>query len=155
VVLPWTLAESRVLLCQSALRTDRRREARDELEHALALAESMDVLRPLAFGPAEVIDLLTRHVGSFGERESAARRVLEARRGTAPAGTHMNLTERERDVLSLLSTSRSLEEIAAELTVSHSTVKTHVKAIYTKLDVSTRREAVVTARCRGLLSATV
>jgi LuxR family maltose regulon positive regulatory protein len=65
----------------------------------------------------------------------------------------LRLTQRERDVLSLLPTPRSLEEIAAELTVSHSTVKTHVKAIYTKLDVSSRREAVVTARDRGLLSA--
>jgi LuxR family transcriptional regulator, maltose regulon positive regulatory protein len=153
VVLPWTLAEGRALLCLCALRSDRRREARQELEYALALAASMDVVRPLAFGPAEVIDLLTRHVGSFGERETVARRVLEARRATAPTSAHLRLTQRERDVLSLLPTPRSLEEIAAELTVSHSTVKTHVKAIYTKLDVSSRREAVVTARDRGLLSA--
>jgi LuxR family maltose regulon positive regulatory protein len=39
----------------------------------------MDVLRPLAIGPVEVIDLLTRHLGSFGERGSTALRVLAAR----------------------------------------------------------------------------
>jgi LuxR family maltose regulon positive regulatory protein len=43
------------------------------------------------------------------------------------------LTERERAVLSLLSSPGSLEELAAHLTVSVDTVKTHVRAIYAKL----------------------
>jgi LuxR family transcriptional regulator, maltose regulon positive regulatory protein len=43
-------------------------------------------------------------------------------------------------------------EIAAELSVSVNTVKTHLKAIYRKLDVAHRREAVVRARELGLMS---
>jgi LuxR family transcriptional regulator, maltose regulon positive regulatory protein len=46
----------------------------------------------------------------------------------------------------------SNQEIAAELFVSVNTVKTHLKAIYRKLDVPDRREAVRRARELELLS---
>jgi LuxR family maltose regulon positive regulatory protein len=152
VVLPWTRVEGRVLGCQLALRADRRPQARRELDHALALAESMDVLRPLATGPPEVIELLTRHLGSFGERESTVLRVLAARNALGTDAHPVSLTERERAVLNMLPTQRSFEEIALDLTVSHSTVKTHVRALYGKLGVNSRRDAVVAARRRGILS---
>jgi LuxR family maltose regulon positive regulatory protein len=61
------------------------------------------------------------------------------------------LTARERAVLRLLPTLRSFEEIAEDLTVSANTVKTHVRAIYTKLGVTRRRDAVAVAVARGLL----
>jgi LuxR family maltose regulon positive regulatory protein len=54
-------------------------------------------------------------------------------------------------VLRLLPTLRSLEEIAEDLTVSANTVKTHVRAIYSKLGVTHRRDAVAVAFDRGLL----
>jgi LuxR family maltose regulon positive regulatory protein len=54
-------------------------------------------------------------------------------------------------VLRLLPSQRSFDEIASDLTVAHSTVKTHVRAIYSKLDATSRREAVDIARRRGLL----
>ena len=152
VVLPWTLVEGRVLECQLALRAGRRPQARRELDHALALAEAMDVLRPLATGPLEIIDLLTRHLGSFGKREATVRRVLAARNALGADARPVPLTERERAVLSMLPTQRSFDEIALDLTVSHSTVKTHVRALYGKLGVNSRREAVATARRRGILS---
>jgi LuxR family maltose regulon positive regulatory protein len=152
VVLPWTLVEGRVLECQLALRADRRPQARRELDHALALSESMDVLRPLATGPPEIIDLLTRHLGSFGERESTAMRVLAARNALGADAEPVSLTERERAVLNMLPTQRSFDEIALDLTVSHSTVKTHVRALYGKLGVNSRRDAVAAARRRGILS---
>jgi LuxR family transcriptional regulator, maltose regulon positive regulatory protein len=152
VVLPWTLVEGRVLECQLALHDGRRPQARRELDHALALSETMDVLRPLATAPPEVIELLTRHLGSFGERESTALRVLTARNALGADAQPVPLTERERAVLSMLPTQRSFEEIALDLTVSHSTVKTHVRALYGKLGVNSRRDAVATARRRGILS---
>lgn len=52
------------------------------------------------------------------------------------------LTEREVAVLRLLSGSLSLREIGKELYVSANTVKTHTQAIYRKLGVSTRHDAV-------------
>jgi LuxR family maltose regulon positive regulatory protein len=152
VVLPWTLVEGRVLGCQLALRGERRPRARRELDHALALSETMDVLRPLATGPPEVIDLLTRHLGSFGERETTALRVLAARNALGADTQPVSLTERERAVLTMLPTQRSFDEIALDLTVSRSTVKTHVRALYGKLGVNSRRDAVAAARLRGILA---
>ncbi|TWF80140.1 LuxR family maltose regulon positive regulatory protein [Pseudonocardia hierapolitana] len=152
VVLPWTMVEGRVLGCQLALRGERRPQARRELDHALALSEAMDVLRPLVIGPPEVIDLLTRHMGSFGDKESTALRVLAARNALGTGTQPVSLTERERAVLNMLPTQRSFDEIALDLTVSHSTVKTHVRALYGKLGVGSRRDAVAAARRRGILS---
>lgn len=56
-----------------------------------------------------------------------------------------DLTERERDVLKLLVEGCSNPEIAVQLTVSRSTIKTHVSHIFEKLGVSTRLEAVAMA----------
>ena len=61
------------------------------------------------------------------------------------------LSDRERDVLRLLPTLLPNTEIAGELFVSVNTVKTHLKAIYRKLDAPGRREAVGRAREAGLL----
>ena len=61
------------------------------------------------------------------------------------------LTDRETDVLRLLQGSLNLTEIAGELYVSHNTVKTHTLALYRKLGVSSRAEAVRIGRSRQLV----
>ena len=61
------------------------------------------------------------------------------------------LTDRELDVLRLLPTSLAAAEIAGELVVAPSTVRTHIKSIYSKLEVHRRMEAVARARELGLL----
>ena len=53
------------------------------------------------------------------------------------------LSQRELAVLGLLPSMLSLDEIATDLTVSVNTVKSHVRSIYTKLGVSSRRMAVL------------
>lgn len=55
------------------------------------------------------------------------------------------LTDREMMVLRLLATNLSIPEIAGELGIAPSTVRTHVKNIYSKLDVHSRFEAVTKA----------
>jgi DNA-binding NarL/FixJ family response regulator len=55
------------------------------------------------------------------------------------------LTEREKKVLQLLAAGASNKQIAAQLFISESTVKTHVAHIYEKLGVKTRAEAAVRA----------
>ncbi len=68
----------------------------------------------------------------------------------APSTTE-SLSERELQVLRLLDSELSGPQIARELFVSHNTLRTHTKHIFTKLDVTNRRAAVRRARQRGLL----
>jgi LuxR family maltose regulon positive regulatory protein len=61
------------------------------------------------------------------------------------------LSERELTVLSMLPSLLSLEDIARDLSVSVNTVKSHVRAVYRKLGVSSRRAAVLAAHEHGLI----
>ncbi len=64
-----------------------------------------------------------------------------------------NLTDRELSVLRYLPSMMTNEEIAAELFVSVNTVKAHLKRIYRKLGVVSRREAVRRAHELGMIRA--
>lgn len=59
------------------------------------------------------------------------------------------LTQRQIDVFRLLVEGKSNKLIARELALSESTVKTHIQAIFERLDISTRAQAVVVAARRG------
>lgn len=61
------------------------------------------------------------------------------------------LTGREVEVLALLVRGRSNKEIAAKLFISETTVKGHLRSVFTKLNVLSRTEAVTTAIRRGLV----
>jgi DNA-binding NarL/FixJ family response regulator len=61
------------------------------------------------------------------------------------------LTGREIDVLKLLARGRSNKEIGTDLFISETTVKTHVRSIFTKLSVMSRTEAIAAANQRGLI----
>ena len=61
------------------------------------------------------------------------------------------LSERELEVLRLLSSSLSSTEMAAELSISVNTLRRHLKNIYAKLDAHSRYEAIARAKEAGLL----
>jgi len=61
------------------------------------------------------------------------------------------LTDREHAVLTLLADGKSNRDIGAEIHIEESTVKSHLKSIFTKLHVVSRTEAVSVAMRRGLL----
>ena len=63
-----------------------------------------------------------------------------------------DLTEREQEVLRQLALGRTNHEIAARLSVSNETVKTHVGNILTKLQLAHRTQAVIYALKKGLIS---
>jgi LuxR family maltose regulon positive regulatory protein len=80
--------------------------------------------------------------------------LLAAAERAAPAAPSQGLVDelspRELEVLRLLRTDLSGPEIAARLVVSLNTVRTHTKAIFTKLGVNSRRAAVSRADHLGL-----
>ena len=62
----------------------------------------------------------------------------------------MSVVENNTMLLRLLDSELSGPEIARQLYVSHNTLRTHTKHIYTKLDATNRREAVSRAAELGL-----
>jgi DNA-binding NarL/FixJ family response regulator len=103
--------------------------------------ELVDAIRVVAagnslFGPAATERLVTR----FGEGPNpAAVRSLDG------------LTDREREILRLLATGLSNAELARQLHLSETTVKTHVSAVLRKLRVRDRVQAVIAAYEAGLV----
>jgi DNA-binding NarL/FixJ family response regulator len=88
---------------------------------------------------------------------SITRRLVERFAGAQPSPAHVNadlstLTPRELEVLGLMARGLSNAELAAELTLSEATVKTHVARILTKLQLRDRVQAVVLAYETGLVS---
>jgi LuxR family transcriptional regulator, maltose regulon positive regulatory protein len=81
------------------------------------------------------------------EREERKLRTRRPREGQLDG----EVTQRELDVLRLLSGELSTRQMAQSLYVAPSTVRTQVKSIYRKLGVSSRKEAVDEAHARGLI----
>jgi LuxR family maltose regulon positive regulatory protein len=121
--------------------------ASQSLEQALALAAGEGYRRPFV-AAFPLRRLLERHLARPTAYGPLVAELLDAlaQGGEAPPGLLEPLSERERAVLRLLPALLSNPEIASELFVSVNTVKTHIKTIYRKLDVTSRRDAVVRAR---------
>ena len=80
-----------------------------------------------------------------------AQRLLSYFATTRPAAVMFpELTEREREILTMIAHGRSNEQIAEQLVVSIKTVRNHVSTIFSKLQVADRAQAVVRAREAGL-----
>ena len=76
----------------------------------------------------------------------------ELRRHAAPTEiTAGPLTPKEVEVINLLASGARYADVASALDLSINTVRTHVRAIYAKLDVGSRTEAVLSAIERGLV----
>lgn len=72
-----------------------------------------------------------------------ARKVVQSFRKTPSASVLDILTNREYEVLKLLSRGLIYKEIAGEMFISIDKVKTHIRNIYKKLEVHTKTEAVM------------
>ncbi|MEU5262281.1 LuxR C-terminal-related transcriptional regulator [Amycolatopsis sp. NPDC021455] len=155
MALPWAAIEASLVGVQAALAAGARERAARLLDDALRTAEPTGVRFPFVFAPPELVAFLTSRLGGLGAGERFAGEILAVRRRLRTPPMPAPLTDRERSVLRLLPTQRSIDEIAQDLTVSPNTVKTHVRGIYAKLDVRSRREAVAIAQERGLLDAEV
>ncbi|CAB3767873.1 hypothetical protein LMG29739_05178 [Paraburkholderia solisilvae] len=93
----------------------------------------------------QVVDALLACVREPG----AAPRVSNVAPRRQPSG--VRLSARETDVLRSISRGASNKEVARELTLSPSTVRTHVESVFRKLECSTRAAATLKASALGLL----
>jgi DNA-binding NarL/FixJ family response regulator len=83
--------------------------------------------------------------------ESALAPVIASRLLSRMRTPQVSLSSREIEVLELVAAGKSNTEVAAELFVSETTVKSHLAHIFSKLDVSSRTAAVSAARRNGIL----
>ena len=100
----------------------------------------------------EIDDLLKRRpgLGTLAGEAAALRSRLAQERGSSVPGSSA-LTAAELRLLPMLCTHLSFPEIAAEMFLSPHTIKSETKAVYRKLDASSRSQAVTRARELGLL----
>ncbi|WP_431280301.1 response regulator [Leifsonia poae] len=83
--------------------------------------------------------------------ESALAPVIASRLLDRLRAPRVSLSAREIEVLGLVAAGRANTEIATELFLSETTVKSHLAHIFSKLDVSSRTAAVSAARQKGIL----
>jgi LuxR family transcriptional regulator, maltose regulon positive regulatory protein len=126
--------------------------ASGHLDRALELASVEGLRQPFACAGLGLQPLLERHLARPTASTPLAADLLASIAGAEPVTAPSEpLSDRERDVLRLLPTLLRTPEIAGELFVSTNTVKSHVKSIYRKLEVSTRRDAVARGRALRLI----
>ncbi|OEJ29731.1 DNA-binding response regulator [Streptomyces agglomeratus] len=90
------------------------------------------------------------HAGHVLLQPEVAGALLSQEEGNGGTGRGSTLTEREREVLTLIADGRSNREIARALVLSEKTVKTHVSNILMKLDLSDRTQAALWAVRHGI-----
>jgi LuxR family transcriptional regulator, maltose regulon positive regulatory protein len=114
----------------------------DQAEARTILAEARTILEPFSDDAGIFPELLKR------QEERTLRTTIKRRNGSLNDG---KLTQRELDVLRLLVGELSTRQMARGLYLAPNTVRTHIKSIYRKLEVSSRKEAVEEAYSRKLL----
>jgi LuxR family maltose regulon positive regulatory protein len=136
--------------------------AQAALERALSLAKPEGYVRTFVSEGIPIYELL-KQIAAQGTNRAYASKLLAAFPAEVKQQTPVTavptttsplidpLSQRELDVLRLLNTHLSGTEIAGELFIAPSTVRSHIKNIYGKLNVHSRTEAVVRAEELNLL----
>jgi len=156
-----SLVEIRMMQALAQDAQGHRAQALQSLGQAWAQAPEPDgYVRLFLDEGASMLELLrdAEHQGLAGDHAGRLLRVSASPKAEAPdagrppaSSSADRLSERELQVLRLLDTELSGPQIARELFVSHNTLRTHTKHIFTKLEVTTRQAAVRRARERGLM----
>ncbi len=155
----WTDDAIKILVAQAAtLEADgKTMQTIAVLERALQLAKPGGYVRTFLDEGVRVHRLLSLLASSDGATADYARTLLAAfsalRNDSEPRGAALAdpLSEREEVVLRLLAAGLSSPEVASHLIIAVSTVRSHIKHIYAKLQVHTRAEAVRQARALRLV----
>ncbi len=149
----WTLIDSLVQLALLEQAEGDLSAALNWLTKAVRLAASEGFVR-VFLDKGEAILLLLRQL-LWRANAPKYTKILLTAFGESPTGTTPQdrevLSERELHILRCIAEGRSNQEIAQELIIALSTVKTHLSNIYTKLEVHSRTQAIGRARESGLL----
>jgi LuxR family transcriptional regulator, maltose regulon positive regulatory protein len=148
--------EAGVIAALAQRASGRPKEASRLLENLLRMAEPDGYRRVFTRAGQPLRDLLLDHLDSGTAYWTTVHSLIGAmgvpvRPQVPQRAISVPLTDRELTVLRYLQSILSNGEIAAEMTVSVNTVKTHVRSIYRKLDTNHRRGAVRRARELHLL----
>ena len=145
------LIDALLLNADIAIRQGRETAAVEAATTAVQLAAGDRIVLPFIAVDPRVHELLHRHPAlrnlwpaPLDDAQGQWARGLPAERKDKHLAE--SLTEREVSILNWLTTTMTMAEIATELYVSTNTVKTHVAAIYRKLEVTNRREAIARGR---------
>jgi len=131
--------------------------AADHLTSALVLAEPHGMYRPFLDGGAAARSALTVLIRPVSPTAAFAARILQrfelapAASAGQPGAVPVPLTSSELAVLRFLPSHMTNQEIAEALFLSINTVKTHLRSVYRKLAVTTRRQAIARAGKLGIL----
>jgi DNA-binding NarL/FixJ family response regulator len=113
-------------------------------------AKIVDEIRSLASGGSPISPIIARQVlARF--RQAGVVAPGEAAQPDATESVQQLLSHREKEVLDLITKGFTALEIAKLMQLSHFTVRTFVRRIYSKLKVTSKAEAIFEARSQGLL----
>lgn len=156
VIRAFTLVQALLLDALAREQLGQRTAADADVERALDVTEADAVVFPFLVTPVQ--DLLDRHPRHLTAHATLLSDIRGMFAGSAPArigelaALTEPLSESELRVLRYLPSNLSAPDIANELFVSTSTVKTHMRHVYEKLGVHRRTDAVERARELGLLA---
>jgi DNA-binding NarL/FixJ family response regulator len=107
--------------------------------------ETLAAIRAVARGEAVFGPGIARRLIGYFAKETPIQQTFRSHHAVFPG-----LTDREREILELIAAGKSNQEMAAELFLSLKTVRNYVSAIFTKLQVADRAQAIIRAREAGL-----
>jgi DNA-binding NarL/FixJ family response regulator len=116
----------------------------------MALDDILAAIRVVAAGNALIAPTVTRRLIAHFARQQPASSAMEPANAPGPARP-AGITDREREILTLVGLGRSNAEIAAELSFTPATAKTYISRLLTKLDARDRVQLVVIAYESGLV----
>jgi len=124
-------------------------DARDTVFAAIKAGATGYILKGAS--PRELIESLENLAKGGAPMSPKIARAVIGEFQDVDSSEHYLLTPREREILIELEKGFTYKELAEKFSISHHTVHTHIKKIYEKLHAKSRRDALTTARKKGII----